>query len=165
MNRKQRRTVERNVKTKINISDLRKKNNGEVFTPPTLVDEMLDTLPVITWAKKDITVLDPCMGATCVFPIMMLFRFSNGLRNEIPNPAMRVRHILENNLYMCELDPHSCDYGTAMLSHYGRILSFFLMIDDSEATVGLIKQKYIDAYQGIIDNFYQELGAKTKMVG
>lgn len=146
----------------IDISKLRAKQKGEVFTPPNLVDKMLDRLPVNTWEKKDIKILDPCVGATCVFPIMMMFRFCNGLRDEIPNPAIRVKHIIEEIIYTVEIDKDSYEYSKGMLIHYAGLLTFFLLLNDSNEIVESIKRKYIENYQGIIDNFYQEIDSKNK---
>jgi type I restriction-modification system DNA methylase subunit len=42
-----------------------RKKRGEVFTPPHLAEEMINTLPEL---KIDAKFLDPCSGATCVFP-------------------------------------------------------------------------------------------------
>ena len=39
----------------------RVKKYGEVFTPPELVEEMLDHLPSSSW-EEDKTFLDPCRG-------------------------------------------------------------------------------------------------------
>jgi hypothetical protein len=146
----------------INISKLRVKQNGEIFTPPKLVDEMLDTIPVNTWKKKNLKALDPCVGATCVFPIMMMFRFCNGLRDEIPNPAIRVKHIIEQIIHTVEIDKDSYEHSREILIHYGRLLTFFLLLNDSKETVESIKKKYVENYQGIIDNFYQKLNSKNK---
>lgn len=58
------------MKKKIQIEN--RKRMGEVFTPPLLAEEMVNTLPEL---KVDSTILDPCAGATCVFPIMMMFKY------------------------------------------------------------------------------------------
>ena len=35
-------------------------SNDEVFTPPKLVNQMLDLLPEQIWSDPTITILDPC---------------------------------------------------------------------------------------------------------
>jgi len=151
----------KNSKTKrkdfIDISKLRAKKSGEVFTPPALVDEMLDKMPAIEWRKKNNKILDPCMGATCVFPIMVMFRMASGLRTSIKDPHQRIKHILNENLYMCEIDKEALDFGSSLIKHYANILSTFLMLDDSDETIGLIKSKYIEHYDVIIESFYEKI--------
>jgi len=40
----------------------KRKDNDEVFTPPFLIDEMLDKLPKKVWSDPTKTWLDPCAG-------------------------------------------------------------------------------------------------------
>lgn len=40
----------------------RKKQLGEVFTPPQLVNEMLDQLPPEVWSSSTTTFFDPAIG-------------------------------------------------------------------------------------------------------
>ena len=44
--------------SKLNIS--KKRLNGEVFTPPELINEMLDKLPNDVWYNPKLKWLDPC---------------------------------------------------------------------------------------------------------
>ena len=39
-----------------------KKNNGEVFTPEFLIEEMLDKLPKKVWSNPDLKWFDPTVG-------------------------------------------------------------------------------------------------------
>ena len=81
--------------------EVEKKENGEVFTPMTLVSEMLDKLPIEVWKNKNLKWLDPCCGMGN-FPIAVYLR----LMKELPIKDMKERkkHILENMLYMSELN-------------------------------------------------------------
>lgn len=81
----------------------RKRTNGEVFTPIALVEHMLDALPASVWRKKDTRWLDPTAGFG-VFPVLLFYRLMEGLRQEIRHEAERQRHIVENMLFMVELD-------------------------------------------------------------
>jgi hypothetical protein len=86
---------------------------GEVFTPLTLVDEMLSKLPPTVWTKKDYKWLDPANGIGN-FPIKAFIGQSegehkylglfNGLEKEIPDPAKRCKWIIENMLYMIDIN-------------------------------------------------------------
>jgi len=83
--------------------DIEKKQFGEVFTPMKLVNEMLDKLPVDVWKNKNLKWLDPATGMGN-FPIAVYLRLMEGLKDEIDDIKERKKHILENMLYMCELN-------------------------------------------------------------
>jgi len=75
---------------------------GEVFTPLDIVEEMLSQFPSEVWSNKDLTWLDPANGIGN-FPIMVYFRLMDGLKREIPDEKRRSRHIIENMLFMNEI--------------------------------------------------------------
>jgi hypothetical protein len=91
--------INENLKPKI----IEKKERGEVFTPMTLVNEMLDTLPKEVWKNKDLKWLDPAAGMGN-FPVAVYMRLMVGLEKDIEVEEERRKHILENMLYMVELD-------------------------------------------------------------
>ena len=89
-----------------------RKENGEVFTPLSLVNEMMDKLdesyikengksiftePTFKW-------LDPSVGIGN-FPIIVYQRLMKGLIIQFPNEEDRRRHILEEMIYSAELTP------------------------------------------------------------
>ena len=82
---------------------------GEVFTPPELINEMLDRLPSDTWTDKTKTFFDPCAGKGN-FPIEVIKRLFKGLENQIPNEEKRLKHIVENQIFMAELQDDSADF-------------------------------------------------------
>lgn len=77
---------------------------GEVFTPPNLINEMLDNLPNKVWTNPDLKWLDPACGIGNFFMIVYN-RLMTGLDKQIINPDDRSRHILQNMLYMVEINP------------------------------------------------------------
>ena len=85
--------------------DVEKKIRGEVFTPMKLVGEMLDTLPKEIWKNPNLKWLDPAAGMGN-FPVAVYMRLMEGLRNVkgYENEEKRRKHILENMLYMVEID-------------------------------------------------------------
>ena len=83
--------------------DIEKKQFGEVFTPINLIDEMLDKLPLEVWTNKNLKWLDLCCGMEN-FPIAVYLRLIKGLKDEITDMKERKKHILENMLYMSELN-------------------------------------------------------------
>lgn len=88
-----------------------KKKFGEVFTPMKLVNEMLDELDKYykkehnksIFSEKSFTWFDPANGMGN-FPIAIYIRLMNGLKDNILNKTERKKHILENMLYMSELN-------------------------------------------------------------
>jgi hypothetical protein len=102
---------------------------GEVFTPMSLVNEMLDTLPSEVWGNETLTWLDPANGMGN-FPIGVFLRlfygfrtkagkyvgitdegaseagveYNPGLTKVISNEEARRKHIVKDMLYMVELN-------------------------------------------------------------
>ena len=68
-----------------------------------LVNEMLDKLPIDVWKNKNLKWFDPASGMGN-FPIAVYLRLMESLKDEIPNNEERKKHILENMLYMSELN-------------------------------------------------------------
>jgi len=73
-------------------------SNDEVFTPPQLVNEMLDMLPQELWSNKEAKFLDP-FSKTGVFLREITSRLVEGLEKEIPDLQTRVDHILKNQIF------------------------------------------------------------------
>ena len=61
----------------VKVGDVEKKKFGEVMTPLTLVDEMLDTFPSEVWLNPNLKWLDPANGVG-PFPIMVIKRLKIG---------------------------------------------------------------------------------------
>jgi hypothetical protein len=95
------------IESKLPPKDLEKKQFGEVFTPLTLVTEMLDAIDKYAdkdfWKNPDLKILDPAAGIGN-FPLIAFEKLMVGLKGKIPQEAMRKKHILENMLYMVELN-------------------------------------------------------------
>jgi hypothetical protein len=80
----------------------KKSKYGEVFTPMSIINDMLDTLPNSVWGNPDLKWLDPTSGIGN-FPIAIYWRLMDGLSTIISNEADRSRHIIENMMYMVEI--------------------------------------------------------------
>jgi site-specific DNA-methyltransferase (adenine-specific) len=73
-------------------------SNDEVFTPPPLVNQILDLLPEQLWSDRRATFLDPgCKSG--VFLREIAKRLDKGLEKQISNRQKRIDHILKNQLY------------------------------------------------------------------
>ncbi|ARF10254.1 restriction-modification methylase [Hokovirus HKV1] len=83
--------------------EVEKKENGEVFTPVNLINDMLNKLPIEVWTNINFKWLDPCCGMGN-FPIVIYLRLMETLKNIIIDEKARKKHILENMLYMIELN-------------------------------------------------------------
>jgi site-specific DNA-methyltransferase (adenine-specific) len=82
-------------------------SNDEVFTPPELANQILNTLEQ-SWAKsnngediwtnKEVTFLDPCTKSG-VFLREIVRRLNEGLIKEIPDLTERINHILTRQIF------------------------------------------------------------------
>lgn len=86
----------------VKVSATEVKTMGEVMTPITLVEEMLDTLPHDVWSNPNLKWLDPCNGVGTFFSVV-IERLMKGLEGFEPDENKRYKHILENMIYACEL--------------------------------------------------------------
>jgi len=82
-------------------------SNDEIFTPPPLAEQMLDTLAAAwaevnggadLWANPTVTFLDPCVKSG-VFLREIVKRLVSGLADEIPDLKERVDHILTRQVF------------------------------------------------------------------
>lgn len=82
-------------------------SNDEVFTPPELANQMLDTLASVwaaanqganIWEDRSVRFLDP-FAKSGVFLREIVRRLTDGLAAEIPDLQRRVNHVLKNQVY------------------------------------------------------------------
>jgi site-specific DNA-methyltransferase (adenine-specific) len=73
-------------------------SSDEVFTPPQLVNRILDLLPPELWSDMKATFFDPgCKSG--VFLREIAKRLDKGLEKQFPDRQMRMNHIFKNQLY------------------------------------------------------------------
>lgn len=73
-------------------------SSDEVFTPPQLVNRMLDQLPPELWSDRKATFLDPgCKSG--VFLREIAKRLDKGLEKQIRDRQKRMDHIFKNQLF------------------------------------------------------------------
>ena len=80
------------------LSCLANLSNDEVFTPPEVVNAMLDMLPEELFRNPDTKFLDPACK-TGVFLREIAKRLIKGLEWQIPDLQERIDHIFHNQLY------------------------------------------------------------------
>lgn len=73
-------------------------SNDEVFTPPKLVNDILDLLPTELWGNPDTKFLDP-VCKTGVFLREIAKRLMKGLEEKMPDKQSRINHIFTQQLY------------------------------------------------------------------
>ena len=82
-------------------------SNDEVFTPPELANQMLDSLTQAwaednnganLWEDRNVKFLDPCTKSG-VFLREITTRLTIGLKTKIPNLEERVEHILSKQVF------------------------------------------------------------------
>lgn len=80
------------------LSCLANLSNDEVFTPPSVVNQMLDRLPESLWQDKNAKFLDPVCKSG-VFLREIAKRLIKGLELQIPDLQERLNHIFSQQLY------------------------------------------------------------------
>jgi len=73
-------------------------SSDEIFTPPQLVNNILDLLPKSIWKDKNAKFLDP-MTKSGVFLREIAKRLMGGLEKQFPDQQTRINHIFTNQLY------------------------------------------------------------------
>ena len=116
----------------MSISTEDKNNYGIVYTPDSLVDKILDLIPLEDYKNPTLKWLDIGAG-NGAFSLNLYKRLMNNLVTAIPNNDARKAHILENMIYMCEIYiPHINKLET-LFSHKTNIIkSDFLSLVNSD---------------------------------
>lgn len=122
----------------ISISKEDKNNYGIVYTPNSLVDKILDLIPLEHYKNPVLKWLDIGAG-NGAFSLNLYNRLMNNLSSTIPNNNERKAHILENMIYMCEIYiPHINKLET-LFSHKTNIIkSDFLSLNNNDEQFNII---------------------------
>jgi len=96
--------IEHKIIEHLTIHKEEKDKFGEVFTPSSLIRELLDQLPNEVWSNPDLTWFDPANGIGN-FPMIIYERLMKGLSVWELDETKRSNHILTNMLFMNELNP------------------------------------------------------------
>ena len=111
------------------VTPTKKEQQGraEVFTPIYKVNEMLDKLPEDVWTNPKLKFLDPANGIGN-FPVCIFIKLMKSLKDynneedglDLRDEESRRKHILEEMIYVCELDKKNCLLYNILLSHNGK---------------------------------------------
>jgi hypothetical protein len=88
---------------------------GEVFTPLNIIEDLLSKLPKKVWKEHTWKWLDPANGMGN-FPIIAFIHLDEGLKEWEPNEAKRRKHIVENMLFMIEINPKNSKIARRLFS-------------------------------------------------
>ena len=137
------------------IRDEAKDKHGEVFTPKELINEMMDQLNKIdpsVFTNKNLKWLDPANG-TGNFPLIVYGRLMNGLEPSIPDEAKRSQHILQNMLYMVELQPDNYEISRKIFGREANIFCGSFLTPDNKSINPQIAKKFgVEKYDIIMGN-------------
>ena len=86
----------------LNVSKEDKEEYGEVATPYSVIEDMLNLLPSEMFENPDLKWFDPCCGRG-YFMEMIYNRLFYGLRECFIDEIERREHIMQNMLYMMDV--------------------------------------------------------------
>jgi type I restriction-modification system DNA methylase subunit len=109
------------MKLLIPIKKLEKDKYAEVFTSPLLINKMLDLFPNNVWSNSKLKWLDPSVGAG-FFMICVYLRLMKGLNNWEHDEQKRSKHIIENMLFMVEINKKNCDLCNSLFGNKVRLI-------------------------------------------
>lgn len=123
-------------------------SNDEVFTPPQVVNRMLDMLPAELFRSKETKFLDP-VSKSGVFLREIAKRLMTGLESQIPDIHERADHILTHQLYgigITELTALTSRRSLYCSKHANGLHSICRKFNDEEGNLRYraIEHKFVD---------------------
>ena len=94
--------IEKHLPAKTN----EKSKFGEVFTPVSMIETLYSGFPKHTWSNSSNTWLDPA-GGIGNFSLVLFFWLMDGIKSEIPNDTKRAKHIIENMIFIAEINSNN----------------------------------------------------------
>jgi hypothetical protein len=123
------------IKEHLSPKDTERQQFGEVFTPMEFVNDMLSHLPSKVWKDSSAKWLDPANGMGN-FPIAVFLKLNESLQSEFPDEKARHKHIIQNMLYMFEINSKN--------SKIARLL-FKKIVPDVEPNIWLVDSLTVTA--------------------
>ena len=130
-------------------------SSDEVFTPPNIANQMLDTLPNELWSDKTVTFLDP-VSKSGVFLREITKRLIKGLEHEFPDIEERIEHILKNQVFGLGITKLTTEISRRTLYCSKKANGEYSIVDFADEEGNL---KYIDSH-----HFWAD-GVKCKYCG
>jgi len=156
--------IEQKILSHLSVRQEEKDKYGEVFTPMTLIDDMFDKLPKEVWSDPDKKWLDPANGIGN-FPMIAYIRLMEGLKThpKYSNDQERSKHIIENMLYMVEINPKNVKISRRIFGSAANICCADFLNEQDK-----FLQKFgLDKFDVIIGNppFQDESSSETAQGG
>lgn len=154
--------IEEKEEPKINI--IKKDTNGEVFTPISLANSIIENyIPKSIYKNPQLKWLEPCAGNGS-FLIATYIKLFYYLENWEPDNVKRRKHIIENMLYMVEIDRSNYNKLRRIFGPNANIkCSDFLNVKyDVNFDVIIGNPPFQDNY-GLTNKGKRILGGKTKL--
>lgn len=137
-------------------------SSDEVFTPPSVANQMLDTLPNEIWSDKTVTFLDP-VSKSGVFLREITKRLLKGLESEITDFEDRLEHILSNQVFGIGITKLTSEISRRTLYCSKKANGEFSIVDfsDEEGNLRYFETEHIWAdgvkckYCGVNRNLFQ----------
>lgn len=93
------------IREYVKVGEVEQRKYGEVMSDlDKVVKPMVNELPDDYWTNPNLKILDNCNG-TGPFPLLVIWKLMNGLKDVIKNEEERYKHIIENMIYVAELQP------------------------------------------------------------
>ena len=129
-----------NIDEIVSVNNLyKRKEFGEVFTPNILISKMLELIPIDFLKDKNMKWLDPCVGIGN-FTILIVELLMKHI--DIEDENERYKHIMENMIYVCDVQDNSIEMFKSFFSRDGIELNIyngsFLDIDDNDVRYDII---------------------------
>ncbi len=93
------------IREYVKVGEVEQKRFGEVMSDlDKVVKPMIGEIEEEFWTDPTNKILDNCNG-TGPFPLLAIYKFMNGLKDWEPDEEKRYKHIVENMIYVAELQP------------------------------------------------------------
>ena len=101
----------------VKVGPEERKKFGEVMTDLNLVKHILSRIPEEDFKDHTKTFIDLANG-TGVFPLIVIYRLMKGLEEWEPDPEKRYKHIVENQIYVSEIQPKNMFLYLCLIDPY-----------------------------------------------
>lgn len=137
------------IKENLSIREFEKNKYGEVFTPYSYICDLLDELPSDVWSNPALRWLEPASGIGN-FCVVIYIRLMDGLCSIIPGVEERHEHILQNMIFMVELNKENVVRTREIFGPFANIQCADFLAEDICRIGGQQEQK--QGYDIIIGN-------------
>ena len=130
--------IKKLIEDNLTIKKEEKDKFGEVFTPPTLINETLDRLPLEVWSNPELKWLDPANGIGN-YPMIVYERLIKGLEKSFSNKTECSNHILTKMLFMVEINPKNVKISKKIFGDNANIFCGDFLTMDMKKETGIEK--------------------------